>query len=143
MYQIGDWVCITPEESLDGCPVLKQIKEIVGRQSHYRIGRDLCPEKHLAPIPLTDEILERNGFILESDSIITEEDDYCFWYKDELCPNEDFCITKYNGIVDYYDFYNFHIRYVHELQQAMRLWFTCNAEGLSAEEYEAIIDKIR
>lgn len=32
--------------------------------------------------------------------------------------------------------------YVHELQQAMRLWFTCNTEDLSAKEYEAIIERI-
>lgn len=134
MYQTGDWVNITPKESMDECPVFGQIMELVGG---YWIDGVLYGIEHIAPIPLTDEILEWNGWLEEAD------DDYdCWYYTDPLCPMESICIVKTNKDADYYDFHNFRIHYVHELQQAMRLWFACNAEDLTSEEYEAIIEKI-
>lgn len=138
MYQTGDWVNITPEESMDECPVLGQIMELVGSEPQYWIDGDWYGMEHIAPIPLTEDILERNEWLEEAD------EDYTYWYyTDPLCPMESICIVKTNKDADYYDFHNFRIHYVHELQQAMRLWFTCNAEDLSAKEYKAVIEKIK
>lgn len=141
MYQIGDWVNITPEESVDECPILKQIVSVVGTEPQYWIGEDIYDiygEEHIAPILLTDEILELNGWRREEDE---DEELTKFIYTDILCPRETMLLGKWREHGDY-DFRDFRIHYVHELQQAMRLWFTCNTEDLSAKEYKAIISKI-
>ena len=67
------------------------------------------------PIHLTDEILKKNGFSLQSDNTeFFKLDTYCF--GNELC---EFLIHRLNN--EYYQFGPAKIRNVHELQHAMRL----------------------
>jgi len=74
----------------------------------------------LQPIPLTAEILEKNGFV--KDKTQYDEDFYEFWSEDS-----DRCIFLYvyKEYFLLFDNSNIEIKYVHELQHALRL---CNIE---------------
>ena len=60
------------------------------------------------PIPLTTEILEKNGWWYEIEDM---------WLHDEV----DFCIEKWNGKFQCYDINQIKLDSVHRLQQILRL----------------------
>lgn len=66
------------------------------------IGRDL------EPIPLTPEILEKNGWWFDTEDM---------WHHDEV----DFSIEKWNGKFQCYDINQIKLDAVHQLQQTLRL----------------------
>lgn len=120
---IGDWVNIT-EKNLSGNYQVKEVKRykvygvVVGR-SYFMW--DECIE----PIPLTPEILEKNGFEFVEDSKISIScskllDDNCTSINIQFYDNRS-CYFRlcYYGIRSYE--LRKHIPYVHELQHALRL----------------------
>lgn len=63
---IGDWVLYTG----DGEPVVKYVAELTSLNQVYLYNHKLDPgswiivgAKYVSPIPLTQEILEKNGFV--------------------------------------------------------------------------------
>lgn len=62
----------------------------------------------IRPIPITPEILEKNGWWFNTEDI---------WYHDEV----NFCIEKWNGKFQCYDISQIKLDSVHQLQQTLRL----------------------
>ena len=60
------------------------------------------------PIPLTSEILEKNGWWFNTEDM---------WLHDEV----EFCIEKWNGRFQCYDITDIKLDSVHQLQQTLRL----------------------
>lgn len=124
---IGDWVCYTGK-CIDGIGPNRKITYIERDTRGLLIGLDYgafhyssAKIEDIAPIPLTPEILEKNGF--------ARKDKYQFVNIDMLST-----VEKYG--TKYYDYHNIYkkgktyrpirveadnIRYVHQLQHAMRL----------------------
>ena len=122
---IGDWV---NQKMNDGAHQVQWIeREMVGLIKHTGTEEDgsirlmAVPLSFIEPIPLTPKILEKNGFV--------RKDKYRFVNIDILST-----VEKYG--TKYYDYHNIYkkgktyrpisveadnIRYVHELQHAMRL----------------------
>ena len=111
---IGDWVRHTfYEENL-------QIKRIDGERERLLVEKGLmsvsCHLDHFEPIPLTPEILEKNGLC-----VVEEDADFCEY---ELFGSENFSIFHTKGTVHYrletpqasVVCWN-----VHQLQHALRL----------------------
>lgn len=73
-------------------------------------------EESICPVPLTKEILEKNGFVKYKTQY--DKDFYEFWSEDS-----DRCIYLYAYDEYFLVFANFNmvINYVHQLQHAMRL----------------------
>lgn len=112
---LGDWV------SHNGTP--KTVDVIWGKEVSLddptkvwgSIYTDKFNEDEIEPIPLTPEILEKNGFSLQSDNTELFKLD-TYWLGCELGT---FRIHNLNK--DWWQFGLAKIRYVHELQHAMRL----------------------
>ena len=68
--------------------------------------------EELEPIPLTPEILEKNGFVDERSNYAYRTDNYHVCY---YCADERLSINKYGAILDVHCFY------VHQLQHALSL----------------------
>lgn len=124
---IGDWVCYTGK-CIDGIGPNRKITHIERDTCGFLIGLDYgafhyssAKIEDIVPIPLTPEILEKNGFV--------RKDKYRFVNIDMLST-----VEKYG--TKYYDYHNIYkkgkayrpirvgvdnIKYVHELQHAMRL----------------------
>lgn len=106
---IGDWV----GKVFDGYRIIEDYRQVdwirtgeigVRYQKVWSIG---C----IVPIPLTAEILEKNGFIsYQQDRIVIWRNDYSFAIECDLTTWEYYWA---NGDVK--------INYVHELQHALRL----------------------
>jgi hypothetical protein len=82
---------------------------------------DFCQKKwisELEPIPLTTEILEKNGFVLKEEEKGAYGVDIAPYYTRNDVPFEIFCDGEPFAI-RFKDPVN--IKYVHELQHAMRL----------------------
>ena len=133
---IGDWILFSGEP--------KRVKSIVisdnGVERIYVFG-STCQvstiEAYIQPIPLTPEILEKNGFhingmpnsITSVKAIDDWSDDTYVWSRQET-PNERMFVSVY--IDDPFNFFveiscqychadGIHIRYIHELQNALKL----------------------
>lgn len=109
---IGDWVLYKDE------PIMVwEIDEYYDRINTEPDGYNAirCIEvSEIKPIPLTPEILEKNGFRKQNNSSgVTKLDTY--WLGEEL----GFRIHSFE--TGYYQFGLAKIRYVHELQHALRL----------------------
>ena len=112
---IGDWV------NLYGSPIKISIDDLcfIDRDETYDKG------VHCKPIPLTEEILEKNGFTSVEDPynhkkyfLLGKNEYNCNVYWDGLAillVEEDYEPTTYAYICD--------VEYVHELQHALKL---CN-----------------
>lgn len=123
---IGDWVSLF-QGNCDFSPCNCKVNSI----SEYEIGIDGCDEYDYAtlpllfPIPITPDILEKNGFI--------EINDDEKWYKMQLLEENDFIglenFEDYGWVfaaVVFPDLINhLSIKYVHELQHAFKL---CNID---------------
>lgn len=122
---IGDWVCINPNTYYN---TYYKVKEIRFEYNEYRIFLDntcvFATGNEIMPIPLTPEILEKNGFekapqISDVEPFDVDEEGnkhYSYnktfwgWFQ----PDNIFCIPA-NGMGWLY------IKYVHQLQHALRL----------------------
>jgi len=74
---IGDWVSYIG----DGEPQIKYVAEITMLNQCYLLDAKLDPkswilvgEKYINPIPITPEILEKNGFVITKGSYFKDED---------------------------------------------------------------------
>ena len=103
---IGDWV-YRP----DCYSKVKEIREngIIG----YDHLRGIISFEELEPIPLTPEILEKNGFVYDSEDKLFED----------IYPRISMLYAQYrlveNGGINYGEMSE--IKYVHQLQHALRL----------------------
>ena len=113
--QFGDWCC-----DLHGFPM--QITN-VGEDYAYATfeGNEGDPwefdnkDNQPKPIPLTAEILEKNGWWYGIEDV---------WLHDGIS----FCIEKWNGKFQCYDISQIKLDSVHQLQQTLRL---CGLNGLA------------
>lgn len=108
--QMGDWVCITAQSRKGNIKFMSP--NLVG------VAMYLLRYDQVSPIPLTLEILERNGFELRDGFLYHRIDDKPHHYDFKLRNGGVFTSEGYTlecGI------YHLTIRYVHELQHALRL----------------------
>ena len=106
---IGDWVY---NHRYWECPIVEIHKNsaiVIAR--HYGEEEFLLSE--LRPIPLTTEILEKNGFVYDSEDKLFED----------IYPRISMLYAQYrlveNGGINYGEMSE--IKYVHQLQHALRL----------------------
>ena len=116
---IGDWVCVRSNDKEDthNFKITSIIDE--GIYGHNFVGF----EEDLEPIPLTEEILERNGFTSKEDKynhkkyFLLGKNEYNYdVYLDRLTillVEEEYEPTTYAYICD--------VNYVHELQHVLKL----------------------
>lgn len=116
---IGDWVF---DKAVSDKPV--QVEQINEQNVHYKRGNGYMSAgvELLEPIPLTKEILEKNGFEEIGDDIYQlEEKPNWFWvdfYKHEYGCEHDISTYEYEDSERRLKKYG--IPFVHELQNAMR-----------------------
>ena len=106
---VGDWVCLPSIMSDDKYPV--QVLEIQDDCIKYYSGgkKMMVRFKHVEPIPLTPEILEKNGFVVESR--------YCHGKSLQYCELVDGLWIDITGE----NYFEGKLEYVHQLQHALRL----------------------
>lgn len=100
---IGDWVALPFDLLKDSCQPFKarlNLKNIVAIYDGKLVAE---------PIPLTEEILEANGWACD--------DINYSWYLDKF---PDLYIHE-DGFLNYYDGIEVRFNFVHELQQALRI----------------------
>ena len=129
---IGDWVmvaeCVADAHFRDYPDKIESIRDgLVGLESD---GLETIIER-IAPIPLTPEILKKNGFGYVRNDVNPYDDEVLshFYLGEEgYCANMDIHIGTYNKGVFWFSSplgsLNC-IHYIHELQHALRL---CNIE---------------
>lgn len=104
---IGDWVKIKGHLDYD------KVQEIARDENmqwyiSFACSATLFRAYEFEPIPLTPEILEKNGWWY---------DGYDIWQHKEVS----FCIEKLNGRFQCYDIKQIKLDSVHQLQQTLRL----------------------
>lgn len=114
---IGDWVSYNR--------TYQRVEEVNGIDNRVYLTEDEdvdCPD--IYPIPITSEILEKNGFELSPDC------GYEYIYEDEdrtiiCCPRGTACINSACGYISVYagclSVEDMPIDFVHELQHALKL----------------------
>lgn len=86
--------------------VLSQIPDTYAL--HTWTANDYSRDIQVKPIPLTPEILEKNGWWFDTEDM---------WHHDEV----DFSIEKWNGKFQCYDINQIKLDSVHQLQHILRL----------------------
>lgn len=119
--QIGDWVYNHRKWE---CPILSIRRDYDSEQYYVMViarhyGEEEFRVEDLSPIPLTPEILEKNGFVRDEKD---EEMYYWNWKISDNCVSYD----KETGIVRIFHVFGhlvfaLPLSYVHELQHALRL----------------------
>ena len=113
---IGDWVTFEDEplrvqhiynNGYDDV-VAKTMEEFLDEDGVTFEEIEDVPSAYCSPIPLTPEILEKNGWWYEIEDM---------WLHDEVS----FCIEKWNGKFQCYDISQIKLYSVHQLQQILRL----------------------
>lgn len=99
--QIGDWYT---NSDGDICKVVKNLGNVVWGQGDDVSDSTDTPNS----IPLTTEILEKNGWWFYTEDL---------WHHDEV----DFSIEKWNGKFQCYGINQIELDSVHQLQQTLRL----------------------
>lgn len=119
--QIGDWV---QSKAYNGKILYTQIVALDNRdgEKHIISSNRWVEDYKFEPIPLTSEILEKNGFVI--DGCIIDEDGYrCNSYK--LNDSQVWGYLAKDGFDIAFSGYNqpnnIILKYVHELQHAIRL----------------------
>lgn len=119
---IGDWVMF------NGSDIYHQVYAVQGKSvkfdKQYWYGAD-----KLLPIPITPEILEKNGFKLKEKGVLYTEyvsgDEHSiieFGFYKESIHDIDTVLNCELGFVGGLDrIHHCHVKYVHELQHALRL----------------------
>jgi len=99
-------------------PSVKLISENIKHKDGYKYGYCWCDLDEIFPIPLTPEIIEKNGFVKQDDG----------WYKITLGEYDLVGVQNFENVswifraivfpnlIDYLG-----INYVHELQHALKL----------------------
>lgn len=122
---INDWVSINGSnykvKDIKKNGVIKLYEDTQWGEHEIDFNTDSI-EAFLQPIPVTKEILEKNGF--KKDNIETWRyhlNDGNDWF----IYDSDNCILyrkEYNDIKEYYDYFElFQLKYVHEFQHALKL----------------------
>lgn len=106
---VGDWVRHTfYEDNL-------QIKRIDGESERLLVKKGLmsvsCHLDHFEPIPLTPEILEKNGFVKT----------WGRWYNSEALMEFEQYKDGWSRTINGGEYSVYFIKYVHQLQHALRL----------------------
>ena len=128
---VGDWVNIL-NYHYDGSPYVGQVDGIVKKHGTYylQFGSALYAEiDRCEPIPITKEILEKNGFKLKEKGVLYTEyvsgDEHSiieFGFYKESIHDIDTVLNCELGFVGGLDrIHHCHVKYVHELQHALRL----------------------
>jgi hypothetical protein len=114
---VGDWVKVDDFDKV----LIKRVSAIDGTRNQIgiiknnRCGIYWYYEDEIVPIPLTPEILEKNGY----------EDCLCYFECEELYPHSFATIYYEDGVYYFGDEVGFiktlEIKYVHQLQHALRL----------------------
>lgn len=128
---IGDYVTCKDSNQYPECPIL-QVNGLVGDEPYdIYISEngsdelDIYGEEDIQPIPLTKEILEKNGFTDCETSDLDRGMGNSFWY-----PGEENCISdsdlminlmRHSFLVRNNASTIFGLHHVHELQHALRL----------------------
>lgn len=137
---IGDWVNVL-NYHWDGRPYTRQVNGITKKHGTYylQFGSVLSAEiDRCEPIPITPEILERNGFKLREKGVLYTEyvsgDEHSiitFGFYKESIHDIDTVLNCELGFVGGLDrIHHCHIKYVHELQHALRLCGTSKTINL-------------
>ena len=111
---IGDWVVYTEFGKND----IDKIETLEPRRVWLEHGKTYVPIEYIEPVPLTTEILEKNGFVKDEN-----DDDWYYWNWNVI----DDCISYYKETSKVRIFYASGLtfvkilQYVHELQHALRL----------------------
>ena len=111
---IGDWVVDTEF----GKNKIDKIETLEPRRVWLEHGRTYVPIEFIEPVPLTTEILEKNGFVKDEN-----DDDWYYWNWSVI----DDCIFYYKETSKVRILYASGLafvkilQYVHELQHALRL----------------------
>ncbi len=105
---IGDWVmvaeCVADAHFIDYPDKIESIRDgLVGLESD---GLETIIER-IAPIPLTAEILEKNGFVKQ-------------WNESWKLNNSNLLIDEDNGLYVGISMLSLRLDYVHELQHVLR-----------------------
>lgn len=116
---IGDWVFInnTPHkiQAIDSID-----DEILADDELYYVGEDRChSEDKIEGIPITPEILEKNGFVFDSDFWTIANPRYNNVRMVRYCSIDEEATDAFLGHWAFDE--NYAIDYVHELQHALRL----------------------
>lgn len=128
---IGDWVNVL-KYHWDGSPYIGQIDGIIKKHGTYylQFGSALSAEiDRCEPIPITPEILEKNGFRLKEKGVLYTEyvsgDEHSiieFGFYKESIHDIDTVLNCELGFVGGLDrIHHCHVKYVHELQHALKL----------------------
>ena len=111
---IGDWVVYTEFGKND----IDKIETLEPRRVWLEHGKTYVPIEYIEPIPLTTEILEKNGFVKDE-----KDDNWYYWNWSVI----DDCISYYKETskvrifsISGLTFVKI-LQYVHELQHALRL----------------------
>lgn len=112
-FMIGDWVI--QDDNLQQnrtCQITGIYDNVVVDVTGEKVP---LHESHIKPIPLTAEILEKNGFCPDEFSA------YCFSFDDGTIRFSEHQYGWYCHIIRPYQRYDGVCNYVHQLQQALRL----------------------
>lgn len=117
-----DWVCLEDD------PTPRQVDFIRTGEVGLYYNRIATPP-NIKPIPLTPEILEKNGFKLKEKGVLYTEyvsgDEHSiieFGFYKESIHDIDTVLNCELGFVGGLDrIHHCHVKYVHELQHALRL----------------------
>ena len=112
---VGDWViCYHPSRLKSFEKVSVCLLHTMQEQEHGHIKEDSPLFRIVEPIPLTPEILEKNGFYR---SEIPTRDEIGHYYHRKTAPSSIFVSMSFE---DGRDFGN-EIKYVHQLQHTLKL----------------------
>lgn len=123
---IGDWVKVL-NYHVDGSSYADQVNGIMKKHGTYylQFGDALSAEiDRCEPIPLTPEILEKNGFKGEGYAILKLDDDSWmdYYYHEHRLRKWWEGVDEWQNHAKVKDItFQCHCYYVHELQQALRL----------------------
>ena len=106
---IGDWVVNTEF----GKNKIDKIETLEPRRVWLEHGKTYVPIEYIEPIPLTTEILEKNGFVNEPDA-----DGLHYWFT-LIDKHTKFSVFYARSVFQWLGPLDF--KYVHELQNALRI----------------------
>ena len=133
----GNAIIETIDNDFGDNPSVKLISENIKHKDGYKYGYCWCDLNEIFSIPLTTEILEKNGFhingipnsITSVKAIDDWSDDTYVWSRQET-PDERMFVSVYmdtsaDFFVEVYCQYchadGIHVKYLHELQHALKL----------------------
>lgn len=111
---LGDFVICTEF----GKNEIDTIESVEERRVFLKHGKTYTPSEYIEPIPLTIEILVKNGFVLDDEWYIYTEQGVNIEvaFRDDNKFVYDLSILTGSGSMD------IHAKYLHELQHAMRMF---------------------